>query len=164
MRGTLKSIKTEREKFDDYLRKCGKRRTAERFAIFEMVFGISGHFTAESLGSLLREKDFPVSPATIYATLELLVDYGLLVRQRFADKAFCYERAEGNGAPGVYHHLVCSSCGKVKEVRDQAFNRIITERRYPGFTQSHFVLNIYGLCNSCKRKSKQRKSKNTEKK
>lgn len=151
---------TVRERFDEYLRRNRKRRTAERFAILEMVVKTTGHFTAEELGELLRKDDFPVSGATVYATLELLVDFGLLVRQRFANQACLYEKSSAT-ASGTHHHLICTVCGKIKEVRDPAFSRQIEERRFPGFAQSYYTLNIYGVCGSCsrkKRKSNKKKS------
>ena len=157
MRGT-DNIPSIRERFDDYLQRNKRRRTAERFAILEMVQTISGHFNAEELAELMRKDDFPVSGATVYATLELLVDFGLLVRQRFSDKACSYEKASASAAH-IHHHLICTVCGKIKEVRDPLFSKQIEERRFPGFSQSYYSLNIYGICGSCSRKKHRTKVK-----
>lgn len=140
-----------REKFDDYLRRNKKRRTAERFAILEMSENTQGHFTAESLGEMLRSKGFPVSSATVYATLDLLVDFGFLLKQRFANHACLYEKASMSAA-STHHHLICNVCGKIKEVRDPLLCKSIEERRFPGFSQSYYTLTIYGVCNACTRK------------
>jgi len=145
-----KSTTTARERFAEYLKANRKRRTAERFAILERVMAFQGHFTAEGLFELMRKEDYPVSAATIYSTLELLVDCGLVVRRRFADKANLYERTSAT-APD-HHHLICTSCGKIKEVRDQSLTDLIASRRFAGFTQSYFSLNIYGICGACARK------------
>ena len=148
-----------RQRFDEYLRRTGKRRTAERSAILMAVLGLDGHFSAESLGEQLRQKDFPVSGATVYSTLELLVDFGVLIKQRFSNKACLYEKA--STAPGInHHHLICTECGKIKEQRDPAIARQINERHFAGFSQSYYTLNIYGVCNACARK----KSKSHKKK
>lgn len=151
-----------RERFDDYLRRNHKRRTAERFAILEKVQAIPGHFTADSLGDMLRREDFPVSAATVYATLELLVDFGLLMRQRFANQGSLYEKSPvGSGT--THHHLICTSCGKIKEVRDPGISRQIEERRFSGFSQNYYTLNIYGTCTACSRKKKKVQSNKVKK-
>lgn len=147
-----------RERFDEYLRQNKKRRTSERFAILDMVLKMAGHFTADELGEVMRKDGFPVSSATIYATLELLVDFGLLVRQRFDNQACLYEKSSVS-ASTTHHHLICTSCGKVKEVRDTAFARQIEERRFAGFTQSYYTLYIYGICGACSRKRSKIKKK-----
>lgn len=150
MRGS-ESQTTLREKFDNYLRLNNKRRTAERFAILDMAYKMAGHFTAEDIAALLRNEGFPISNATIYSTLSLLVDFGLIMRQRFGNKACIYEKAS-HSASSTHHHLICTSCGKVKEVRDQAFSRLIEGRRFAGFSQSYYSLYIYGTCSACARK------------
>lgn len=147
-----------RERFDEYLRQNRKRRTSERFAILDMVVKMGGHFTAEELGELLHSDGFPVSSATVYATLELLVDFGLIVRQRFDNQACIYEKASGS-ASSTHHHLICTSCGKIKEVRDPAFSRQVEERCFAGFSQSYYTLYIYGICGACSRKRKKVKKK-----
>lgn len=142
-----------RERFDQYLRRNRKRRTAERFAILEMALRSQGHFTADALGEQLRQNGFPVSSATVYSSLELLVDFGLLVRQRFANQACLYEKASSSAAT-AHLHVICTSCGKIKEVRDPVFSKQIEDKRFPGFNQSYYTLNIYGVCASCVRKRK----------
>ena len=149
-----------RKRFDEYLRSNNKRRTAERFAILEMVLKMPGHFSAETLSDLMKKDEFPVSVATVYSTLELLVEFGLLVRQRFSDKACLFEKASFS-LSGMHHHLICTVCGKIKEVKDAVFTRHIEERKFQGFCQSYYTLNIYGICGACSRKNK-RKNK-TEK-
>lgn len=156
---TAKPTPTAEERFAEYLRSNRKRRTAERFAILDRVMATQGHFSAEELCEMMRRDDYPVSVATVYATLELLVNCGLAVMRRFADKANLYERASAS-APD-HHHLICTSCGKIKEVRDQALTDLIASRRFAGFTQSYFSLNIYGTCGACNRK---RRGKNDKEK
>ncbi len=140
------------ELFDEFLRSNHKRRTVERFAILECVNHTSGHFSAESLFETLQNKQYHVSPTTVYSTLDLLVECGLVVRHRFNNKANMYERATAN-APS-HHHLICTVCGKIKEIRDSDINTIIKNKRFPAFTQTSFALNIYGICSTCSRKQK----------
>ncbi len=153
-----KTSLTARERFDLYLRSNRKRRTAERFAIMERVMRAPGHVSADELCRLMKDDGYPVSAATVYSTLELLVDCGLLVRQRFNDKASLYEKA--TGTTSAHHHLICTCCGKIKEVRDTVLTDLITPRHFTGFTQSYYSLNIYGVCGSCgRRRRKKQKDK-----
>ena len=77
---TAKPTPTAEERFAEYLRSNRKRRTAERFAILDRVMATQGHFSAEELCEMMRRDDYPVSVATVYATLELLVNCGLATR------------------------------------------------------------------------------------
>ncbi len=147
---------TSRELFDQFLRSNHRRRTAERFAILECISNVQGHFSAEELGEIMKGKGYPVSTATVYATLELLMECGLVVRQRFSDKANLYERVSTSAI--THHHLICTVCGKIKEIRDQTTSELIESRAYIGFTPSYYSLNIYGICASCSRKRKRNKS------
>ena len=150
------NINMARDRFDQYLRSHNKRRTKERFAIFDLAYKMAGHFTAEDLAELLRKDGFPISTATIYAGLNLLTDFGLILRQRFGNQACIYERASASTST-THHHLICTTCGKVKEVRDHAFGRLIEVKRFAGFTQSYYTLYIYGICGACARKTKKDK-------
>lgn len=145
-----------KELFADYLRSRHKRRTAERDAILERAMRTAGHFSVEGLCCILRDDDYHVSTTTVYSTLELLVDCGLLLRHRFNDKATLYEKA--SGASGTcHHHLICTGCGKIKEVRDPELTAMIESRRFQGFATAYFSLNIYGTCGACARKARRRK-------
>lgn len=140
-----------RDVFSDYLARQHKRRTAERYAILDCAMRSSDHFTIESFHERIEQEGFHVSLATIYNTLELLVDCGLVRRHRFGSDSARYERTAGSAN---HHHLVCSRCGKVREVRDTALSKAIASMRYPGFTPSYFSLNIYGLCRSCQKRER----------
>ena len=140
-----------REIFSEYLTKHHKRRTPERFAILDSAMGTPDHFTIESFHDTLEAEGFHVSLATIYSTLELLVDCGLVRRHRFGSDSARYERTTGSAN---HHHLVCTRCGKVKEVKDTSLGDAISSIRYPGFSASYFSLNIYGLCRTCQKRER----------
>ncbi len=140
------------EHFSKFLQANHKRRTGERFAILERVGRISGHFSAESLYDTMCSDGYRVSHGTVYSTLELLVECGLVTRHRFSGKANLYEKAVSNTP--THHHLICTSCGKIKEIKDTDINTIISNKRFPAFTQTSFSLNIYGICNTCARRQR----------
>lgn len=140
--------------FDEYLRRNHKRRTSERVALLDCVLATKGHFSVEALCSMVEQAGVRVSVATVYNTVELLVDCGLVVRHRFDSKSSRYEKAMSGGN---HHHLVCTRCGKIKEMRDADLDRHLAFKRYVGFTPTYFAVNIYGVCAACRRKSKKEK-------
>lgn len=141
----------QRDVFASYLAKHHKRRTPERFAILDTVMSTPEHFTIDSFHERMEERGFHVSVATIYSTLTLLIDCGLVRRHRFGSDSARYERATGTAN---HHHIVCTRCGKVKEVKDSSLGEAISGIRYPGFTASYFSLNIYGICRACQKRER----------
>lgn len=153
-------------KFNEYLDEHGMRRTAERYAILNHIMDINGHFTVEELQQLIEADGFRVSRSTVYNTVELLMDAKMLRRHVFEGMQAQYERIT---LP--HTHLICTMCGKVKEVRDPNFAAFMNARRFNAFNTDHYSLYVYGVCNTCARKSKrarvapkQDKDKNKDKK
>lgn len=151
---TNKPTETPQQRFDAYLRNRGMRRTVERFALLEQIMNASGHVTAEELQQAVSAAGYPVATATVYSTLKLLIDCGLVESRQFGTQATVYERA--GHQQGRHHHLICSVCGKIKEVRDPALDSMIASRHFAGFSQSDYSLNIYGICSSCSRKRRKK--------
>jgi Fur family ferric uptake transcriptional regulator len=141
---------TARQKFHEYLSSTGKRRTTERDAILDCVMTTSGHFSIEDLRDSSAQCGVRVSLATVYNTLELLVDCGLVMQHRFDNKMSRYEKMQGTSS---HHHLVCTVCGKIKEVRDNEMLATIESKRYRTFYPSYFSLTIFGICSTCHRKA-----------
>lgn len=142
--------------FTGYMTRRHLRKTPERYAVFDKAMDIKGHFLVETLHALMAESDYPVSRATVYNTLDLLVDCGLLRRHAFgATRAPQYE-AVGMGIS--HHHLVCTMCGKVREIDNpevtRQIQRAVRRMADPSFTPSYFELQIHGICSTCMRKKK----------
>jgi Fur family ferric uptake transcriptional regulator len=150
----LKAI--ARQKFHEYLSSSGKRRTTERDAILDCVMTTSGHFSIEDLCDHTTQHGLRVSLATVYNTLQLLVECGLVMRHRFDNKMSRYEKMQGTSS---HHHLVCTVCGKIKEVRDSDMLSTIAAKRYRTFFPAYFTLTTYGVCSTCHRKSSHDKHK-----
>lgn len=137
--------------FTQYMSQHKLRRTPERFAILEKVFEASGHFSIDTLHGLLEADGYHVSRATLYNTIELLSKCGLVRRHAFASQAPQYEKVAGFTR---HYHLVCSRCGKVREIKDSEIDMLLVAHRFGKFQPVYIDLNIYGLCASCVRKSK----------
>ncbi len=161
-----KAQQQPREAFTRYLRASGRRCTAERNAVLEAVLATAGHFSAEQLRSTLHASGYPVSVATVYSSLELLVDCGLAARHRFTggnSTGALYERVTEGRAACSHHHLVCTVCGKISEIRDNELSAIVNAKRFPGFTPAYFTLDIYGVCRTCARRKRRKTCKTDDK-
>ena len=142
------SIQTQPEEvhrlFSVYLKERGLRQTAERFAILDEIYAEAGHFDADELFIRLKEKRIRVSRATVYNTLELLLDCDLVVKHQFGKAQAKYERAY---AYWQHDHLICVDCGEVLEFCDPRLHRIKeTLAEIFQFAITHHALHMYGHC------------------
>lgn len=139
--------------FTQYMTNRKLRKTPERFAILAKVFDTVTHFSIDSLHSLLETDGYHVSRATVYNTIELLIDAGLVRRHTFGSNSPQYEKIAGVSR---HYHLVCTTCGKVKEIKDSEIDEILSSRRFHGFHPAFVDLNVYGTCSGCARRMKTR--------
>ena len=142
-----------KETFTEFLKKNRQRKTPERYAILERIYKHNGHFNAEWLYKEMQKDEYPVSLATVYNTLELLLNSNLIVKHQFGQQEAQYEKAF---ADKIHHHLVCTDCGKVKEFSDKQIRTTIQTKRFKLFEVSHYSLYVYGICSGCKQKRKNR--------
>jgi Fur family ferric uptake transcriptional regulator len=133
--------------FHQHLRRKGLRVTPERDRICREVYSTSVHFDAEDLVQRLQASSKSVSRATIYRTLEVLEECGLVKKIRQTDKRRHYEKSLGLEH---HDHLFCDECGKVIEFRVDEIERLQDDvcNRY-GFHPRRHSLQIYGLCLEC---------------
>jgi len=137
----------EREIFTRYLRERGGRVTAERLRVFDEIFDQHGHVDADKLFRSMRRRGVKISRATVYRNLELLVDCGLVRRQRLGQRRYLYEHVH----PGQGHdHLVCGVCGRVVEFVSPAISALQREiARAHDFDPEEHTLQISGVCVAC---------------
>lgn len=133
-----------REKFRIYLTEHQMRKTPERFALLDKAMTLPGHFGVEVLYDAMESSGYHVSRATVYSTLELLVDCGLLNRHLFGARKTCYEVALGS-----HFHLICSACGKIREIEEDRVAEQLLEMKFEGFNPTYCSTMIYGLCADC---------------
>ena len=138
----------ERGIFRKYLERRGLKLTAEREAVFEELFARHEHFEADELLVRLRARHKKISRATIYRTLELLVDSGIVGRVRIGESGYRYERLRA----GEHHdHLICTECGRVLEFYEPRIESLQEEvcERY-GFLALSHSHQMRGICRQCR--------------
>nr|WP_320133354.1 Fur family transcriptional regulator [uncultured Holophaga sp.] len=137
----------EEVRFEMFLRERKLKLTGERMAILAAAFREDTHFDAESLHADLKGKGSQISRATVYRTLDLLVQCGLVRKQSLGANHASYEAARDEH----HDHLVCIQCGKVLEFYrpdlELLQESICQERDFHPF---HHSLQIFGLCSRCK--------------
>jgi Fur family transcriptional regulator, ferric uptake regulator len=137
-------------RFEALLVARGLRLTSARRAIVEAVLGRAGHFAIEELVADLRARGLPASKATVYRSLPLLTEAGILSSAVLGGDERIYERAVGREH---HDHLVCRGCGKVVEFEYEAIEVLQRELagRY-GFTLEGHLHQLIGRCADCQKR------------
>jgi Fur family transcriptional regulator, ferric uptake regulator len=135
-------------RFARLLQSQGHRLTPARRTILEALLNSGGHVSADELADLVRQDESGIGRMTVYRTLDLLNELGL-IRPVY----------QGTGAAhyvlmhdGHHHHLVCSMCDQVIEF-DECVLEDIAEKlggRFNFQVRGHLI-ELYGLCEACRK-------------
>lgn len=110
------------------------------------------HLSAEDAYTILRETAPDIGLATVYRTLEMLDELGFLHRIEFGDGKSRYELATGDSSH-AHHHLICLSCGIVKEFGDDLLETLESfVSRTADFQITDHQVKFYGYCRECRNK------------
>jgi len=137
-------IQQVRDVFTAFLKKRKQRQTPERFAVLEEIYASGDHVDADELFIRMKQKGSRVSRATVYNTLELLLECNLVVRHQFGSTQAKYERAYSYWQ---HDHLICMDCNEIFEFCDPRLQSIqdMIEEIFQVRVQQH-ALNMYARC------------------
>lgn len=136
----------------ELLKENGYKLTSQRRIIFEILQAHNHeHLTPEEIHNFTKDSSENIGIATVYRTLLLFDNLGIVQKLTIDDNGARYELAKDLDSHD-HHHLVCSNCGKVEEVSidllDEAEEKI---EKSHGFKIKNHDLKFYGLCEKCKK-------------
>lgn len=137
------------DRFRRYLRDHHQPVTRQRDLVAQAVFLSDEHQSVEEIRRKLRERGDRVGTATVYRTLELLVQSGLVRGHDFGEG---FRRYEPMPAQAHHEHLICERCGRVVEFTNERLERmlpIIADEH--GFQHQRHRVEIHGVCRDCRR-------------
>lgn len=134
--------------FVERLRPAGGRRSSKRDIIVNVFLRQEGHIAADHLVDVVRREDARISRATIYRTLQWMVDAGMARRVDFGDGKFRFEHSYRHPR---HFHLICKSCDQSFEFLSSDVETLIEEvAAARNFLPRQSVVQIYGTCDACR--------------
>src|SRR4026209_367139 len=134
--------------FIESLRPAGSKRSSKRDLIVNVFLRQEGHLTADNIVDLIRREDERISRATIYRTLQWMVDAGIAREVDFGEGRFRFEHSYRHPR---HFHLICKTCNRSFEFLSSDIETLIEEvATARNFTPRQSVLQIHGTCETCR--------------
>lgn len=133
-------------KLEVVLKEKGYKLTEQRHLIIEVFNENPGHYTAQEVFDLVREKFKGINFSTIYRNLELLSTVGIINKLNFESGISHYELC----GLAHHHHIICKKCGETKEIDICPYANLGEEQlKAIGFNATDHKFEIYGYCSKC---------------
>ncbi len=137
---------TDARPIETALDRAGYRLTEPRRSLAGLIADRDGHFTAAELVSAARARRLGVGRATVFRTLEVLAELGVVERLDLPNGDHAYVGCE----PTHHHHVVCSRCGRTSEIDDAGLRSMTGDvERSTGFRVDTHRLELFGVCPTC---------------
>ena len=133
----------------------GYKMTPQRKEILQIFVDHSDyhHMSAEDVYGILREKKSEIGLATVYRSLELLSELGILIKMEFGDGCARYELNTADPKIHHHHHLICLKCKKVIEFEEDLLDELEADvAEKSGFQILNHEVKFFGYCSECRGK------------
>ncbi len=133
--------------FKDVMRKEGLKITPQRIAVLEEIMEGEGHLESEDIYMAIKVRNTHVSRATVYRTLDILVQHGFARKLNLGDGRARYERK----IDSPHHdHMICNDCGKIIEFVNDEIEKIQEEiTKQQQFKLQQHIHQLFGICKEC---------------
>lgn len=144
------SMNKPQEVFADYLAAQNLKMTPQRRLILDTLIKHDNHVSSEELYAKVKKRDKSIGQATVYRTLKLLNESGLIEPLDFADGVVRYEMSYGESH---HDHLICENCGENIEILDEVIETRQEEIAvHHGFILKRHKMYLYGICGNCRKR------------
>ena len=144
------------EKVKDLLRERGLKVTSQRLMVLNILSAHGDeHLTVEEIYDLAKEESPEIGLATIYRTVQVLLELHVIEKVTFDDGFARYElNGEETGSGHRHHHAICTQCGKVYSLETDLLDTLEKQVfESLGFEVTDHEVKLYGLCSACRRKA-----------
>ena len=141
---TIENLKTK-------LQERQHKMTPQRKVVLEIFLSHPGeHLSAEDVHGILRDNHSDIGLATVYRSLELLSELGILQKMEFGDGCSRYEVNHTEPDAHQHHHLICLKCGRVMEFSDDLLEPLEHDiNKKSGFKIVDHQVKFFGYCKEC---------------
>ncbi|RMF21208.1 MAG: transcriptional repressor [Deltaproteobacteria bacterium] len=136
------------EQFREFIRERGLKSTRQRDEIARWFFASDGHLSADQIYRQVKAASPGIGFSTVYRTMKLLCEAGLVHERHFGDGEALYENVSSH-----HDHCICNECGKIIEFENEQIEKLqeAVAKRFDFELQSH-RMELYGLCSDCRKR------------
>ncbi len=140
-----------KDRLKNFIEKKGLRNSRQRMAILEIISDMDDHFSIDELYQKTKSIYPQIGYATIYRTVNLFVDAGILHRRNFHNDSPIYEIILQQDH---HDHIICLGCGKIIEFNNERMERIQNYiAKQFNFEPKFHRFEMYGYCEKCKKEN-----------
>ena len=143
------------EKVKDLLREKGLKVTSQRLMVLNILSAHGDEHLTVEIYDLAKEESPEIGLATIYRTVQVLLELHVIEKVTFDDGFARYElNGEETGSGHRHHHAICTQCGKVYSLETDLLDTLEKQVfESLGFEVTDHEVKLYGLCSACRRKA-----------